>query len=76
MSLDSAYLELDPVPEREQLGARHRCIHWRLPKLGRLTGNLTADDGTVVDTASARDLLRQMVDAGLAVRRPGQTRIP
>ena len=62
---------LDPVPERQQLGARHRRVH-----AGRRSTTATGTckavtTGEPVKTMKARDLFRQIAAGGLGVRRPG-----
>ena len=65
-------LHVDPVPERQQLGPRHRGVH--AGRRGRrATGTSSrAHDGAVVETVRARDLMTRHRRGGVALRRPGR----
>ena len=72
MSIDGDGLPVDPVPERQQLGARHRRVHE-----GRRGGRRVAADRARHRRADRRPDPRPRADArdrrgGLALRRPGR----
>ncbi len=62
---------LDPVPERQQLGARHRRVHAGRPRRRRLGPRGAAMDRTVIETVKARELFRQIAEAAWECADPG-----
>ena len=70
-SLDGAGLRLGLLPERQQLGARHRRVHARGGRRTATGRRASSLDGEVSETLPARDLLRKIAEATHVVRRPG-----
>ena len=71
MSLDSPALGLDPVPEREQLGARHRRVHAGGRGRRGLEPDRRAPTAPCSRRSGARGLLRQMAEAAWQCADPG-----
>ena len=66
----TARLVLDPVPERQQLGAGHRRVHASGARRRRL-GPHSGHHGRGVETIRARDLWRQIAQAAWECADPG-----
>ena len=71
MDLDGARQPLDPVPERQQLGAGHRRVHAGRRRRRRLAPRGPSPTGEVVKTVRARDLMRQISQAAWECADPG-----
>ena len=64
-------LGLDPVPERQQLGPRHRLLHGGRRRETPTGTSIARTDGAVVDTTKAKELLRQIAEASWKSADPG-----
>ena len=72
MSIDGDGFTLDPVPERQQLGARHRRVHAarsRTDDEWHLTARATGEP--VGEPLDARELMREIAEAAWRCADPG-----
>ncbi len=71
MDLDGSDCVLDPVPERQQLGAGHRRVHGGRRRRRRLGAARPSWTATVLKTVKARELLREIAEAAWECADPG-----
>ena len=71
MDLGGADITSRPVPERQQLGPRHRRVHARGRGRHRVRAARPASTGEVIETVDARELFAQDRRGRVGVRRPG-----
>ena len=71
MDLDGKRQLLDPVPEREQLGARDRRVHAGLSRTTADWKLKAVTDDETLETVRARDLMREIAQAAWECADPG-----
>ena len=64
-------LQLDPVPERQQLGARHRRVHARRRGRRRVAHDRARRPASRSTTLDARELMREIAEAAWRCADPG-----